>query len=93
MLLVDLQRADADRAKLLGEFLSAVLSCSPASIISDGLASRLRARGLNDQLAGRAAELVEGMVASRYGGRGGGELEDDAESVVGEIEEALGRPR
>ena len=86
-------RPGADPAGLLSEFLAATLSCTPAAVIADDLASKLAGLGVPEGLASRAAALVDGMVATRYGGDlspGGGEAVCE---LVEEIERALTKRR
>ena len=67
------EHAATDLTGALTEFLAAVLSCSPAAVISPDLADRLVAAGVSRDLAERAGALVADLVGARYGGESGGE--------------------
>lgn len=63
-----LQAADAPPAKLLAHALARRLGCSEPAVIGPDLEARLRAAGVAEDLAARAARLMEELVAARYGG-------------------------
>jgi len=62
-----LARPGADAAAALTDYLAARLECAPAAVIGPGLADRLRATGVDPDLAARAGALVERLTAARYG--------------------------
>ena len=82
-------QADADHSRLLVEFLAAALACPPASVISADLGDRLQQLGLTAELSRRAADVLDGMVAARYGGDSTRQSSDDAAALVADIEAAL----
>lgn len=70
-------------------YLGARLGRAPAALIDPRLAERLEAAGLAGHLAERCAELVEGLVGSRYGGPPVLGAGDRARLLVGELERAF----
>lgn len=63
-----LARPGADLGELFAAYLAARLDCPPATVIAPDLAARLERSGAPRELAARAAHLLEGLVAARYGG-------------------------
>jgi len=82
-------QADADVAASLAAFLAACLRCTPAAVVSPDLAARLVAAGATSDVAGRAAALLERLVAARYGGEASTDDAAAAREVVDEIESAF----
>jgi hypothetical protein len=76
----------ADLADALAEFLAARLACPAASVITPDLAQRLTAAGVAEDVALRAAALLERLVAARYGG---GPAPDGAVREAQQIVDAL----
>jgi hypothetical protein len=60
--------ATADVADAFAAFLGACLGVPAAAVIAPELAARLAAAGVPVDTAGRAAALLDGLVAARYGG-------------------------
>ena len=69
----------------LADYLAARLGCARAAVIAPGLATRLVAADVKEELANRTAALLESMVAARYGG---GQPED-ATNAAREVVDAL----
>ncbi len=89
-------RTDGDPGKALADFLAARLRCPPAAVIAPDLPAKLEAAGVTAELAERTAVLLQELVARRYDGGHGEEIEDggggDAAvvaSLVDELERAL----
>jgi hypothetical protein len=77
--------ADSDVSAVLAEYLAARLGCTAAAVIAPDLARRLTAAGVSDELATRAAALLEHLVHARYGGA----PHDDAAAAAGELVDDL----
>jgi hypothetical protein len=60
--------SDAPAEAMLAQVLAHRLQCTEAAVIGPDLEGRLRAAGVDPDLAGRVARLMEEMVAERYGG-------------------------
>ena len=76
---------DSDVSAMLAEYLAARLRCSAAAVIGHDLARRLAGAGISDELATRAAALLEHLVHARFGGA----PHDDAAAAAGELVDAL----
>ena len=63
-------KAGADPVDALVEYLADRLGCEPSAVIGPDLSTRLIAVGLDQALSVEVQSLVEGGVASRYGGEG-----------------------
>jgi hypothetical protein len=63
-----MQDPAADPGEALAAFLAKRLGCLPAAVIAPDLRRRLEAAGAPPDLARRTAELLDALVASRYGG-------------------------
>ena len=76
-----------DVAEAFAEFLAARLGCAPAAVIAPDLPARLEAAGVPTHLAGRAATLLDGLVAARYGGSPSAGGAAAVRALVDELEE------
>jgi hypothetical protein len=82
---------DADLATAFAEYLSVRLRCPQAAVIAPDLAERLVAAGVPADLASRAATLLEGLVAARYGGgASAADARATSQAVVDELQASLG---
>lgn len=61
-------RAPGDRAQALAEYLASRLDCPVPAVIGPGLAERLELAGVPSAGAASAAQLLDELVAARYGG-------------------------
>jgi len=77
----------ADPASAFAGYLADRLSCSPAAVIAPDLEDRLAARGLDRDLARRAASRLTRAIESRYGGASS--ATDGLAPLVDEIESAF----
>jgi hypothetical protein len=68
VLRTSLVRPEADVEGAFTAYAAAVLRCPPAAVVGPDFAARLAAAGVDGRRARRAADLVEALVASRYGG-------------------------
>jgi len=85
-------RPGADVEAALTGYLSTHLGCPPAAVISPDLRKRLVVAGVSEELAGRTAALVTGLVAKRYGGEGSGDERETARRVVRELDSIFAPP-
>ncbi|NRA95365.1 MAG: BatD family protein [Planctomycetes bacterium] len=60
-------RPGADLREALAGYVAARLRCPTPAVIAPGLGARLRAADIDGELADRAAEFLEGLVAEGYG--------------------------
>lgn len=82
----------ADATEAFATYLAAKLACAPAAVVSPDLAQRLAARGIDAQLAQRAADALDRAVASRYaGGAAGAAAGGDFGALVAELEPQFDR--
>ncbi len=58
----------ADVADVLATFLARRLGCAPAAVVSPDLPRRLEAAGVAPEVAREMSQLLERLVAARYGG-------------------------
>ncbi|MFH1998624.1 MAG: BatD family protein [Planctomycetota bacterium] len=79
----------SDLAQAFAEFLAARLRCPEAAVISPDLAARLEASRVPTEMARRAAELLDLLVAARYGGVLPEDLTRKARSLVDTLEEVF----
>ena len=75
----------ADAADLLADDLAARLACSASAVIAPDLSRRIAARGVPEELAERAAETLDSLVAARFGG--GAASEDGGRIARERVEE------
>lgn len=82
-----------DAAGVLATFLAGCAGCSVPAMIGGDVARRLATAGVPEELAGRAARLLDELLAARYGGRPvespGGLAAVDA--LVDDLERAVAR--
>ncbi len=83
------RRPGADVSGAFAEFLAARLKCKAAAVIAPRLGERLEAVGVPAELAARAAALLDGLVAARYGGAEPERGAEAARGLVGELEAAF----
>jgi hypothetical protein len=80
---------DTDITGALAEFLAALLGCSAAGVITPDLKAQLQARGIPEELATRAASLLESLVAAQYGGHAATASATASHSLVDALVDAL----
>lgn len=68
------------------DYLAARLTSSRAAVVSPDLARRLESAGVAPECAQRAAALLDGLVAARFGAASQSDVADALRSVVAEIE-------
>ncbi len=82
--------AGSGLANALAEYLAARLHCPAAAVIAPDLRERLVTATVPDELATRAATLLESLVAARYGGNApSAEDAQSAAALVDELEAVL----
>jgi len=81
----ELAAPGADVAQSLAAFVAACLRCPTAAVIAPDLASRLVAAGASLDVAKRTSELLERLVAARYGGGSSSGEADAARAVVDDL--------
>lgn len=84
-----IQGADSDLADAFAEFLAAKLRCPQAAVIAPDLSQRLQTAGVSENLSKRAADMLDSLIASRYGGRPSAQNTQSAQTLVQEIEAAF----
>jgi len=82
------ERAGTDVGEAFAAYLAARMRCTPAAVITPDLGTRLVGHGLPGPLAARAAAELEGLVASRFGGRAA-DRSEEVRSLVDELESAF----
>lgn len=78
-------------ADAFAEYLAARLHCPAAAVIAPGLATRLEAAGIPAATALRAAQLLETLVAARYGGGAPQGSVESAHALMAELEAGFSR--
>lgn len=80
---------DADPAAALVEYLAARLRCPDSAVIGPDLPDRLARAGVPDPLAARAATLLDGLTAARFGGTMPPDAAASGRALVAAIETAF----
>jgi hypothetical protein len=83
-----LDRPGADLAGAFTDYLATILAVPAAAVIGPDLPDRLAAAGVPPGVCARAADLVETLVGSRYGGEAEEGLETEVRAVVIELSTA-----
>jgi hypothetical protein len=81
--------ANGDVADAMADYLAARLGVTRAAVISKDLATRIAERGIPHEIATRAAQLLEALVAARFGGVAPRNAAGDARDVVEELERSF----
>lgn len=77
---------DAELANAFAELLAGALGCSTAAVIGGDLRARLAAAGVPDGIAQRAAELLDALVAARFGGHAPADARARLAAIATELE-------
>ena len=79
-------RSRDEPSLLLAQYLAARLGRPPPAVIAPDLEDRLSAAGVSGELSARAAGLLAGLVAARYGGPAPRDAREEVPRVVEALE-------